>query len=168
MLRDVLSNQEKDKIFSKYTIALKYFGDIFNNEKIKLKHKLIYPLKKAGFSLRECTSLNFFAKKKMWKNCLNQAERNKGGRPPINDSLIENLNSHLTENSSIAANRYLKLAKTNAMYRQSTKLEAYRTFKQKHKLGLTSFKKYFEKKFKKPHRVIILFEYRKTPLLVLV
>jgi hypothetical protein len=155
ILRDILTNEEKNSICSKHTNALYYFGEIFNKEKIKSKHKLIYPLKKAGFTLSESLRLNFNAKQKMWENCLNQAERNKGGRPSVKNCLIKSLNKHLKENSSIAANRYLKLAKTNVMYRQSTKLEAYRTFKQKNKLGITSFKKYFETKFKKPHRVII-------------
>lgn len=156
MLKDILSDKEKYLICTRHYEALKYFGDIFNGKKTKSKHKYIYPLKKAGFTRIEAINLGFNAKKTVWNGCLNRSVRNKGGRPRLENSIIKQINDHLQENSSIAANRYLKLSKANVMYRQSTKREAFRTFQAKYelKISLNTFKKYFEKKYKKPHRVI--------------
>ena len=153
MLNDILNHDEKNGICPMHFNAMKYFGDIFNQEKQKSQHKYIFPLKKAGFTLKEALSFSFKAKKKMWLRCLNQKERNKGGRPTLNKHMIMSINKHLEENSSIAANRYLKRTKTNAMYRHSTKVEAFRTFKFNNLVSLSSLKKYSHSKFKKPHRV---------------
>ena len=153
MLNEILNHDEKNRICPVHFNAMKYFGDIFNRKKQKSKHKYIFPMRKAGFTLKEAISFNFKVERKMWLRCLNQKERNKGGRPSLNNFMILSINKHLQENSSIAANRYLKLAQTNVMYRHSTIVEAFRTFKLKNFVSLNSFKKYFHPKFKKPHRV---------------
>jgi len=158
MLKDILSEKEKNFICNRHFEALKLFGNIYTKTNVKSRHRFIYPLKKAGFSRIEALNFGFDAKKKMWMRCLNQSERNKGGRPKLDNSIIKKINDHLKENSSIAANRYLKLAKANVMYRHTTKTEAFNTFKKKfsEKVSFHTFKKYFEKKYKSPHRVIFL------------
>jgi hypothetical protein len=93
----------------------------------------------------------------MWKNCTNGLARNKGGRPSIDNFLIEDLNRHLKENSSVAANRFLKRENTNVFYRNSTKIEAFKKYRYNKIISLTSFKKYFHRKFKKPHRVFFFY-----------
>ena len=65
----------------------------------------------------------------------------------------------MSNNSSIAANRYLKRHSTSVMYRNSTIIEAHRTFAFRKAVPFSSFYKYIEKKFKKPHRLSDLCDY---------
>jgi hypothetical protein len=156
MLKDLLSFEEKNMICSKHFKALTFFGVLFNKQKPKEQHKFVFPLKKAGFSRKEAKFLKFKANKKMWLNCLNQIERNKGGRPKMCNLLINKLNNHLKENSSIAANRYLKRQKAYVMNRNMTKITAYNSFEYNKLMCFKTFRKYSELRFKKPHRVRIL------------
>ena len=72
MLDDLLSFKDKCSIASKHVAALKLYANIFNKEKQKIKHKFIYPIRKAGFSMKDALGLNFKVCKGMWANCLNQ------------------------------------------------------------------------------------------------
>ena len=117
MLDDLLSFKDKCSIASKHVAALKLYANIFNKEKQKIKHKFIYPIRKAGFSMKDALGLNFKVCKGMWANCLNQKTRNLGGKPKLKSLYVQAIGSHLSSNSEIAANRYLKLQKTNAMSR---------------------------------------------------
>ena len=159
MLKDILSSQEKKEIASKHTKALMLFSDIYNNKKSKCKHKYLYPIKEAGFSLSEARYFNFRVGKKLWKSCLIRNQRNKGGIPKLNQLLVNKIRCHLNKNSSIAANRYLKLQNENARYRHTTIIQAYNTFAEKDKLSFSSFYKYLENIFKKPHRISDLCDY---------
>ncbi len=61
-------------------------------------------------------NLGFQATTHMCKNCLNEAERKKGGRDPVNDEIVKEIEFHLESLSSIAANRFLKMLNTNAFF----------------------------------------------------
>ena len=153
MLKDLLTSKEKIVIASKYVSALKNYANIFNSKKQKIKHKYIYPIRKAGFTMKEAIELDFKVCKRMWSNCLNREKRNKGGKPKLKSFFIHKINSHLTKNSEIAANRFLKLQKENAMYRSVTISDAYNNYKYKENISLSTFYKYIGKKFKKFHRL---------------
>ena len=59
MLSDVLKPDEKKKFTSKHLKALRLFGEIYNKKKQKNKHKYLYPIKRAGFSIHSVQSLSF-------------------------------------------------------------------------------------------------------------
>ena len=126
---------------------------IFNLKKQKSKHKYIYPIRKAGFTRKEALKLNFKVGKLMWTNCLNRKKRNKGGKPKLKALFCKEIELHLENNSEIAANRFLKLQKTNAMYRFVTLKDAYNNFKYKENLSFSTFYSHIGKKFKKFHRL---------------
>ena len=77
------------------------------------------PLKSAGFSYYEAKKFGFKFSEKLWKTNLRK-KRNPGGRPQIDPYLKNSVHSYFEENSTIAANRFLKLQKTNARYRNKT------------------------------------------------
>ncbi len=159
MLSDVLKPDEKKKFTSKHLKALRLFGEIYNKKKQKNKHKYLYPIKRAGFSISEALHFNFKISTHIWHSCLNRSKRNKGGKPKLDVLLVDKLNAHLTQNSSIAANRYLKLQSRNARYRNLTNIEAYKTFAEKKMMSFSCFYSHIEKKFKKPHRISDLCDY---------
>ena len=88
------------------------------------------------------------------KSCSNTTERNKGGRKPIKDTqLAFDLNKHMENMSTIAANRFLIKEKANAFNRHDTLRLCYESFPQKHLLSYSAFVNNMAKKFKKPHRL---------------
>ncbi len=159
MLKEILKDSEINQIAAKHILALRHFSTLFNTEKQKQKHKFISPIRKAGFSIKEASFLNFKVSQYLWKNCLVLNKRKLGGRPKLDAFLISKINSHISANSSIAANRYLKRQSTSVMYRNSTIIESHRTFAFRKVVPFSSFYKYIEKKFKKPHRLSDLCDY---------
>ena len=159
MLEDVLTSDDKNALAAKHFRALSLFGEMYNTKKKKLKHKYLYPVRKAGFSILEAKNMNFLTNKYMWKSCLNRRKRNNGGHPKLDNSLIEKINSRVAENSTIAANRYLKKQNQNALYRNSTLKEAYNNLPEKNKLSYSSFYLHLDNRFKKPHRLSDLCDY---------
>jgi hypothetical protein len=81
----------------------------------------------------------------------------KGGRKPLPNSNILAINRHMESMSSIAANRYLKKNKINAFYCSTSLVEAYSKFDLE--LSFSTFYKYVDDYFKKPHRLSDLCEY---------
>ena len=152
MLKDILHNEEIDFIAKKHSDALTNYANLFNNEKKKYKFKLLNPLKDANFRLDDAKKFNFKASKKLWASCSNKKERNPGGRPCLNNMIVENIHTHMNNKSSIAANRYLKKCKSSARYRDTTYLEAFNSFQMKDKLVISTFKRKMKKIYKKPHR----------------
>ncbi|CAF0729553.1 unnamed protein product [Brachionus calyciflorus] len=61
--------------------------------------------------------------------------------------------------SSIAANRYLNKRQCNAYYCSASYLKAYESFAFKSHISYSSFFKYIDEKFKKPHRISDLCDY---------
>ena len=94
----------------------------------------------------------------MWNNCTNLEKRDKGGRPKINQTEIENINAHVGIGSTVASNRYLKKLKSCASYRQISIKKSFETFPRKSSLSFTTFYKYILKKYKNPHRLTDLCE----------
>jgi hypothetical protein len=66
---------------------------------------------------------------------------------------------HLKNNSEIAANRYLKKQNSNAFYRKGTINDIYSSFEFKNNVSKSSFTKYKNRIFKKPHRASDLCDY---------
>ena len=139
-------------LISKYELALKQFAKMFNNEKLKYKYKLLTPIRKAGLTKKQAEKLDFKISKRMWQSCLNENVRNQGGRPKLDKSLIQRVNEHLDENSTTAANRFLKKQKSCAKYRSLTLRRCYESFHLKKSLSYSSFYKHIQKKYVKPHR----------------
>ena len=131
--------------------ALNFFSKIYNKEKPKLKNRLLDPIKSAGFSIKEAKAFGFKFCKNFWRSNL-KLKRNLGGRPALNDSLKNLIESFHHENSSLAANRFLKRQHTNARYRNKTLSDDYHSFKFKDFLSFSSFYKFMPKYIKHPHR----------------
>ncbi len=153
MFKEILTKEEINQIASEHSLALKYFGDIFNEEKIKNKFRYLSPLKKAGFSLTEAQKFEFKAGEKMWANCTKMIIRKKGGRPKLEQKIVESINEHMKNSSSIAANRYLKKLKKNVRYRDGTYRDAFNSYLLKSKISFSTFKNKICKRYKKPHRI---------------
>ena len=152
MLRNILTSDEINSIAQKHSDALKNYAKLYHAEKSKTKFKLLYPLKYAKFTLEEAKKFNFKASMNLWASCSNKMDRNLGGRTCLSEMIVHDINKHMTNNSSIAANRYLKKLKTNARYTNSTYIEAFNTFPMKNKLTFSTFIRKMKKKYKKPHR----------------
>ena len=107
----------------------------------------------------------------MWTNCLMNYSRKKGilnnsikillqinknyyigGRKQINNALKRSIDMHLQNNSSIAANRFLKKQACCVRYRDGPLTQAFGTFPEKNLLSFSSFNKYVDCRYKKPHR----------------
>lgn len=110
-------------------------------------------MKKSGFSLSETRKLNYKATSYLWNKCLDSSERNLGARHSLSTELVGEIDKHFKNNSSIAANKYFKMIKSNAYYRNSTFKSTYNSFYLRKKLSHSSFYKYSRKKFKKPKRL---------------
>jgi hypothetical protein len=99
----------------------------------------LQPIRESGLSYKRSSKLGFQATTHMWKNCLNEAERKKGDRDPVNDEIVKEIESHLESLSSIAANRFLKKLNTNAFYCQVSLVEACDQFHLKNDLSFSTF-----------------------------
>ena len=159
MLRDILTKDEIDEIAVMHKKALNNLSILFNNEKPKFRYKYLFPIKNAGFSLKEAKKYGFKASKKLWSSCSINTKRNPGGRPKLKGTFLEKILEHLKNNSSIAANRFLKKEKANARYMSLTFRQAFDSFVQKDQMVLSTFKKYTKNIFKKPHRLSDLCDY---------
>ncbi len=159
MLTEILTKKEKWFLASKQNAALKNFSVIYKFQKSKNKHKFIYPLRQAGFTKKEAFDLGFVSGRKLWLNCMNQNDRNLGGRPRIKNYLVEKINSFMRSKSTIAANRYLRKIKKNAFYRSLTFIEIYESFPEKHSLSYSAFRSNVGKEFKKSFKASDLCNY---------
>ena len=143
----------------KHIKALKHFSVLFNEAKQKEKYKLLNPLKLAGFTLKETRQFKFKASKRLWSSCRNNSKRNQGGRPATSHAIKKEIHDHLRNNSSFAANRFLKKENENALYRNMSYRSLYSTFSLKNKLGFSTFRKNIKNIYKKPHRFSDLCDY---------
>jgi hypothetical protein len=159
MLKNVLTEEEKQLLLGKHIRAIRNYSKIFNQTSQKQRHKYLQPIRESGLSYKKSRKLGFQATTHMWKNCLNEAERKKGGRDPVNDEIVKEIESHLESLSSIAANRFLKKLNTNAFYCQVSLVEAYDQFHLKNDLSFSTFYTHVPTKFKKPHRFSDLCDY---------
>jgi hypothetical protein len=153
MIKDILEESEINQIADKNTKALLSYAKIYNEWKNpKTKHIFISPIKNAGFTMKQASNLDFKVSFNLWKSCSNPSIRNKGGRPKLNSYLCNTISTYLKENSSLAANRYLKRQLTNARYCNNSKLSLYNSFPSKDKVSITTFKSKMGLIYKKPHR----------------
>ena len=88
------------------------------------------------------------------------------GRKPISKDIILSLNEHLQNNSNVASNRVIctnpKQTESNTVsvrYLNSSLKESYRCFDGKNSLCFSSYCKYIEKIYKKPHRLTDICRY---------
>ena len=144
-------------------------------------------MKLARISLPDARKLGFKCSKNLWTSCLNNKERHPGGRKPLDSKIVTEINNHLEDNSTPAANRVirkriigpsnkLKTVKLrngrvikkailqkdviNVRYLQLPLVEANHNFKSNIKsISFSSFYKYIHTKFKKAHHDSDLCEY---------
>jgi hypothetical protein len=154
----ILCQSEKYSLVPELVETLMNYAKIFNSKKQKKKYKYLLPLKQAGFSKKEALYFGFKVSKWLWDQNISK-KRNNGGRPKINALFTEKIRNFFLENSTEAANRFLKLQGKNAMYRRFTFIDAYREFMYKENISLSSFKKYVPHNIKKPHRLSDLCAY---------
>ena len=160
MLGDATNLIENISLLPKYHLALQNFASVINQKKLKKKFKYILPLKNAGLSYKEIKHLGVMIGRRLWHNTFpGSQKRNKGGRPKISPNLIKEIKNFFDKNTTIAANRFLKLQNKNVMYRTSTFVDDFRNFLYKDNLSFCSFKNYVPKYIKKPCRLTDLCMY---------
>ncbi len=79
LLKEILTEDEINMIAIKHVKALQYYASQYDLIKSKSKHKFLFPIRKAGFSMKSAEKLGFKSSKHLWKTCLNQKKRNNGG-----------------------------------------------------------------------------------------
>jgi len=94
----------------------------------------------------------------LWNSNLS-LKRNLGGRPKIKLDQQKSIASFFNKNSTIAANRFLKLQNANARYRLFTLKDGYNKFLQRNDVKFASFYKYAPKYIKRPARLTDLCSY---------
>ena len=67
--------------------------------------------------------------------------------------MVDSINDHMKNLSSIAANRYLIKLKKNVRYRDGTYRDAFNSYPLKKKISFSTFKNKLCKRYKKPHRI---------------
>jgi len=147
-------------INEKYSqIALKNYSVLYNNAKQKEKYKYAFPLRESGIKYKDALKLGFKITKYMWKKCLDNTERAVGGRKKTKKWLVDSINKHLKNLSSIASNRYLKKSNSNAYYSSVSFLEAYNRFPLRNIISFSTFYANISPIYKKPYRFTDLCEY---------
>jgi hypothetical protein len=105
MLRDVLTNEEKLFLSDKLKKAVENNAANFSQVKPKDRHRFVKPLREAGLLYKDVRHFGYKVSTKLWKSCLNDEERNKGGRHGISDSMKTSINNYLESCSHVASNR---------------------------------------------------------------
>jgi hypothetical protein len=103
MLNDVLKEEEFD---CKYKDSLKKMSRALNNHSIikrKQKHHIMRPFRQAGLSLAQVNSLEFQCSNKLWKTCLDSTDILQGGRNPLSEDLVEEINKHFESLSELGS-----------------------------------------------------------------
>jgi hypothetical protein len=104
MFHDIFKSQDFNP---KYKESLRKMSQAINNKTIvkpKHKHHFIRPLREAGLTKKEVNSLGIQCSDGLWKNCLDQTERNLGGKSRFPEDLVNEINEHLNELSEPAKN----------------------------------------------------------------
>lgn len=186
MLSFVLTKEETSQLKNNYYKALNLISSIVNNKdlvSIKKKHVFIKALRNSGLSLKEAKNVGFQFSNDLWKDCLDGKVRNLGGRNPLSNLVVKEINNQMEDISTLSADKMVflrehedrdpsqkiprirkyksKILKT-VKYRQTTYCEAYRFYKEKNAAKLisySSFYKYVQNKFKKPYRFTDLCKY---------
>ena len=87
-------------------MALKRIVNQLNSRiKPKNKHFFLRSLRKAGFNFDETKELGFKFSKFLWRSCLNNQDRNTGGRPKLPAHLVEAIDKHFEQNSDPSSYR---------------------------------------------------------------
>ena len=102
---DILNKDDKQILFQQYTKILKDISIYANKSNKKNRHHFIRPLRKAEMSLKDVRKIGFNCSFNLWKSCLNEHDRNLGGRPVVRNDLLMELNDHTKDISDISANR---------------------------------------------------------------
>lgn len=112
MLNDILDVSEKEELSIKYIDALKNMSKAVNDVSIvsqKKKHNFIRPLRQSGITFSQAKEFGFQFGSILWKSCLNDNERNLGGRPLTSNNIISKIKKHMEKYSTIGANRMVKI-----------------------------------------------------------
>jgi hypothetical protein len=189
MIADILNKDELANLQFKYAQTLRLISQAVNNKKIiksKSKHHFIRPARLSGLSLQETKELGFVCNKKLWASCLDTNERHQGGRRRTDAELVEEIKVHMESLTNIGANRTVVIRNfaernpreiykkrkisqqiENVRYRTTTLNEAFRQYKlrdnhlndQRRNFRFLTFKKYVDKRFKKPQKSTDLCEF---------
>ena len=188
MLIDILKKGDKEILFQKYIKALNGISVYANKSKQKNKHHFIRPLRRAEMSLNDVKNIGFNCSKGLWKSCLNECERNLGGRKLVPYNLVIELHEHMKTISEISAYRpyvsrrfnqrfptiaYKKITISKTIkyvsHRQTTFKGAFLQYKninfnkaynpENKKMRFNSFYKYARFQYKKPFRPTDLCHY---------
>lgn len=161
LVNDILTTKQKKLYFGKYESSLRHFASLYNTTPQKKRHRVLKPMKLAKFTVPECKALGFKVTHYMWKNSAKSKERNKGGRKNIEKDLEKEINLFMESISRSSSYRFLKKQNTNAYIREKSFTEAYNLFNQSHgeTISFSTFYKYVDEKFKKPHNMADLCDY---------
>ena len=163
LLKDLLKTRkiESEKDLENANTALKHISDIYKDTKPKKKYQFIRSMRLAGFGFDKTNFLGFKTGKFLWKTCLDPSERSHGGRLALKkQEIYQQINDHMNQFSSIAANRFLIKDQVNAFHRETSFSEAYNLFiKSGKKVSYTAFIKNTHRKYKKFRKATDLCQY---------
>jgi hypothetical protein len=164
MLNTCLIKIEKKRLASNYVSALRCLSNMYKTTKKNERFKYAVALQQANMSYREAKSLGFGISNRLWTRCRNdRTMRANSGRFPIAEDLVHSINEHMESISSQASNRTVCSAIDNqpigVWYCSMSFRKAYQTFAYREELRYSTFFKYVQKKFKKPHRKTDICEY---------
>lgn len=163
MLKIVLNKSEKSDIQHKYLNSLSLMSIYSNKLPPKERHNIIRPLKQSGLSLKDVKALGFTCSNDLWKSCLEENKRNKGGRRPVSQDILNHINDSLEAYSVAASNRTIKSPITKEVipvrYRSDTLVYIYNNSHVSNEISYSTFSKHVAHQFKKPHRLTDLCDY---------
>jgi hypothetical protein len=154
----------------KYKNALINIANLFEKKKKIfrpfIRKRIINALRISGLSRREVNELNFKVCKYLWSEAKLVKEPSKRGRKEIQVDLKIAIQEHLEKYSNVSSNRSIKFPIGNdektdiaVQHRNETLEIIYDNFPFKNEIKFSTFCKYIDKKFKKPHRLSDLCEY---------
>lgn len=108
MISSILTKEEIESLNLKHVECLKKLSDYYKTIKPKERHHFIRPFREANFSRSETINLGFLCSKNLWLTCLNNNERACVGKPKTDEKIINSIEEHMQNLSTVAANRTIK------------------------------------------------------------
>lgn len=106
MLQSVLKKDQITSIDEKYKSALKNMNDIFDKQKKFERYQYLQTLKNANLTRNQAKEIGFNFSNNLWNGCLDSKLKN--GRKPIDENLIEAIQTHMELFSKESSNRTCK------------------------------------------------------------
>ena len=107
MLRDVLSVDELQGLAVEAYTALRNMATPYMALPPKDRFAWVDALRSAGFSQSQCTDLGYQVSWNLWASSSTAGERDKGGRPPLDEAVVDELEKFLISRSHVIPGRFI-------------------------------------------------------------